>query len=322
MKISRFYTQDAQQKALVFLTNQAQRIEQAVYQTKYTEIQYPQLVPVDTTGPDWVTGVTYFSADMVGRAQWFHGRGDDVPHAEVTREKFETTISMAAIGYDYDLQELGQAMQAGVDLRPEKGTAARRAAEEMIDRVAMFGDTTKGYYGLVNQPTVPTGPAASNGNSNGGTNSPLWQYKTADQILGDVNAALTGQFNATYGAEMSDTILLPYSRLLTISTMRIDAYNTQTVLDWIGENNIYTRQTNQALTLRGVWGLDTAGSGGTARMVTYRKAPDVVTLYMPMPFQFLPVWQQGPMKFEVPGIFRISGVEARRPLAMKYVDGL
>jgi hypothetical protein len=57
-------------------------------------------------------------------------------------------------------------------------------------------------------------------------------------------------------------------------------------------------------------------------MVTYRKSPDVLTLYMPMPFQFLPVWQQGPMKFEVPGIFRISGVEVRRPLAMKYVDGI
>ena len=317
MMNSRFYTRDAQQKALGFLINQAQRIERTVYATRYADIQYPQLVPVDTTGPDWVTGVTYFSSDMVGRAQWFHGRGDDVPHAEVTREKFETTIALGAIGYDYDLQELGQAMLSGVDLRPEKGTAARRAAEEFVDRVAMFGDTAKGYFGLVNQPAVPTGPAAP-----GASTETEWADKTSDEILADVNTALTNQFTTTYGAEMSDSLLLPYSRLLTISTMRIDEFNTQMVLDWITENNIYTRQTGNALTVRGVWGLDTAGAGGTARMVTYRRSPDVVTLYMPMPFQFLPVWQQGPMKFEVPGIFRISGVEARRPEAMTYVDGI
>jgi hypothetical protein len=322
MMTPRFYTKDAQQKAFAFLINQAQRIERTVYAVRYSDIQYPQLVPVDTTGPDWLTGVTYFSSDMVGRAQWFHGRGDDVPHAEITREKFETTIAMASIGYDYDLQELGQAQMMGTDLRPEKGSAARRAAEEFIDRVAMFGDLTKGYYGLINQPAVPAGSVPANGNSNGGTNSTLWQFKTADQILADVNSILTAQFTATYGAEMSDTLLLPYERLLTISTMRIDQYNTQTVLDWIGENNIYTRQTGNPLLVRGVWGLTTAGAGGTARVVGYRRSPDVVNLYMPMPYQFLPPWQQGPMKFEVPGIFRISGVEARRPLAMRYGDGV
>lgn len=315
---NQFYTRDAQQRALNFLVNQAQRIERIVYQTRYAEIQYPQLVPVDTAGPDWLTGVTYFSSDMVGRAQWFHGRGDDVPHAEVTREKFETTISMAAIGYDYDLQEIAQAQMVGVDLRPEKATAARRAAEEMIDRVAMFGDTTKGYFGLVNNPTVTSGAAAATGTGS----STLFANKTADLILADINSALTSQFTATYGAEMSNTLLLPYARLLTLSTMRIDQYNTRTVLDWVLENNIYSRQTGQPLTVRGVWGLDTAGSGSTARMVAYRRDPDVVTLYMPMPFQFLPPWQQGPMKFEVPGIFRISGVEVRRPAAMRYVDNI
>lgn len=316
--IPRFYTRDAQTKALNFLVNQAQRIERTVYQTRYAEIQYPNLVPVDTTGPDWVTGVTYYSSDMVGRAHWFHARSDDVPHAEVTREKFETTIAMAAIGYDYDIGELAQAQMMGVDLRPDKATAARRAAEEFIDKVAMFGDTTKGYFGLTNQPGVTAGLAPATGT--GATTT--WSTKTADNILADINSILTGQFTSTFGAEMADTLLIPYSRLLTISTMRIDQYNTQTVLDWMAQNNIYTRQTGNPLLIRGVFGLDTIGAGTTPRLVAYRRSPDVVTLYMPMPFQFLPVWQQGPMKFEVPGIFRISGVEARRTAAMRYMDGI
>jgi hypothetical protein len=274
------------------------------------------LIPLDTAGPEWIKGVTYYSSDMVGRANWFHGRGDDVPHAEVLRDRFETTISMAAIGYDYDLEELGVAMTMGMDLRPDRAKAARRAAEEFIDKVAFTGDSTKVYTGLTNNASVTSGSAAS------GTGGTTWATKTADEILADINAILTNQFTNTYGAEMSDTLLIPYARLLTISTKRIDAFNTMSVLQWAEQNNIYTRQTGQPLMIRGAWGLETAGSGSTMRMVAYRRDPDVAVLYMPMPFQFLPAWQQGPMKFEVPGIFRISGVEVRRPAAMRYVDAI
>lgn len=314
----RFSVQDAPQRALSFLISQAMRIEREVYEVRYADIQYPQLVPVDTQGPEWINGVTYFSSDQVGLARWFHSKSDDVPHAETLRERFETTISMAAIGYDYDLGELMSAQQLGIDLRADKANAARRAAEEFVDRVAMYGDTTKGYTGLVNNATVTTVTAAATGTASATT----WASKTPDNVLADINAALTAQFTGTYGAEMADTLLIPYAQLLDLSTRRIDQTNQTTLLSWILENNIRNRQTGQPLTVRGIWGLETAGSGSSARMVAYRRAPEVVTLYMPMPFQFLPAWQQGPMRFEVPGIMRLSGVEVRRPAAMRYVDGI
>jgi hypothetical protein len=69
-------------------------------------------------------------------------------------------------------------------------------------------------------------------------------------------------------------------------------------------------------------GLDTAGAGGTARMVAYRRDPNVVKLHIPMPHRFLPVWQSGPIRWEVPGIFRLGGTDVRRPKEMLYVDGL
>jgi hypothetical protein len=309
---------DAPQRALAFLINQAQRIEREVYQVQYADIQYPNLVPVDQTGPEWVSGVTYFSSDAVGRAQWFHGKGDDVPHADILREKFETVVSMAAIGYDYDLEELGRAMQLGIDLRADKAAAARRASEEFIDKVAMFGDTTKGYTGLINNASVTAGSAAATGTGSATT----FASKTPDNVLADINGVLTGLYTGTVGAEMADTLLLPYAQLLDLSTRRIDTVNQTTILEWVERNNIYTRQTGGQLTIRGVWGLETAGSGSTARLVAYRRDPSVVTLYNPMPFQFLQAWQQGPMKFEVPGIMRISGVEVRRTKSFRYLDGV
>jgi hypothetical protein len=41
-----------------------------------------------------------------------------------------------------------------------------------------------------------------------------------------------------------------------------------------------------------------------------------------MTHRFLPVWQTGPLVFDVPGIFRFAGVEIRRPKSVRYVDGI
>lgn len=311
--------QDAQQVAMSFLVRQASLIEPQVYAMRYQEIQYANLIPVDTSAPEWIQSVTYYSMDAVGQAQWFNGNAQDVPKVELTREKFETGVSMAAIGYGYNLEELGTAQLLGMNLTADKATVARRVAEEKIDAVAFQGDSKKGLTGLVNAstPTATTAPADGTGSAT------TFASKTPDQVLRDINGQLTGMFTGTLGAEIADTILLPYSVLLDLSTRRIDAVNQTTILEWVERNNIYTRTTGQPLTIRGVFGyLDTAGASSTKRMVAYRRSPEVLKLHLPMPFRFLPVWQTGPVRFDVPGIFRLGGVDIRRPKAVRYLDGI
>jgi hypothetical protein len=317
--MNRHVMQDAQQLGLSFLIRQASLIEPTVYAMRYQEIQYQSLIPVDTSAPEWIQSVTYFSMDGIGQAQWFSGLAHDVPKVELTREKFETSVSMAAIGYGYTLEELGTAQLLNMNLSADKATLARRVAEEKIDAVAFAGDATKGFTGLVNAstPTATTAPADGTGSAT------TFVSKTPDQILRDINGQLTGIFTGTLGAEIADTLLLPYSVLLDLSTRRIDAVNQTTILEWIERNNIYTRTTGQPLTIRGVFGyLDTAGASSTKRMVAYRRSPEVLKLHVPMPFRFLPVWQTGPMRFDVPGIFRLGGVDIRRPKAVRYLDGI
>jgi len=56
-------------------------------------------------------------------------------------------------------------------------------------------------------------------------------------------------------------------------------------------------------------------------MVAYRRDPAVLEFHMPMPHRFMPVWQNGPINFLIPGIFRIGGIEIKRPAAIRYADG-
>jgi hypothetical protein len=312
-------TQDAQQRSMNFLISQQSIIEPTVYQMKYQEIQYPSLIPVDTSAPEWIKSVTYFSMDGVGQAQWFSGKAHDMPNVDLSREKFETGVHMAGIGYGYDLEELGTAQQLGMNLTADKANLARRISEEKIDQVAFGGDSQKGFTGLFNAttPTATTAPADGTGSAT------TFASKTPDQVLRDINGQITGMFTGTLGAEIVDTIVLPYSVLLDLSTRRIDAVNQTTILEWIERNNVYTRTTGQPLTIRGVFGYgDTAGSGGTKRMVAYRRSPEVLKMHVPMPFRFFPAWQTGPMRFDVPGVFRLGGVDIKRAKAVRYLDGI
>lgn len=311
------YTRDAQQAAMQFLVTQGTLIEPTVYRMKYRDIQYAELIPVDTSAPEWIQSVTYYSSDAVGKAQWFAGKAQDVPHVELTREKFQTGVQMAAIGYDYTLEELGTAQLLGMPLTTDKAAMARRAAEEFIDVTAFSGDVRKGYKGLINATT----PLATSAPADGTAGSRNFSAKTPDQILRDVNTQLIGVGTDTQYSELADTILFPYDVLLDISTRRIDAVNQTTILEWIERNNIYTKLTGQRLTIRGLIGvLDTAGTGGTKRAVFYRRSPEVLKMHVPMPFRFLPAWQSGPISYEVPGIFRLGGVDIRRPKAVRYLD--
>lgn len=305
------------QQALSFLVSQQTFIEAEVYRIQYPEILYPQLLFVDTSANEWAKSITYFSLDHVAQAEWFSGTATDMKLAELNRQKFEQGIEMAGIGYRWSLEEIGQAMMLGINLPNEKAIAARRAYEEFMDRIVRFGDSRKSFTGMLNSPLIPRATAAATG-SGGSTQ---WVNKTADQINFDVQQALLSVYQGSSTVELADTILLPIQNMQLLSDTRIP--NTPiTALEYLRTANLYTHTTGRPLTIRGILNLETAGQGGSARMLAYRNDRMVVKVHLPMPHRFLEIWRQGPIEYLIPGIFRTGAVEWRRPLAAQYVDGI
>jgi hypothetical protein len=276
------------------------------------EIQYPLLVPVETDVPEWIKTVTYYSEEDFGKADWIAGQSADIPLANVKRSKFEVPVHMAGIGYQYSLEEVQQAQMLGMNLPGDEARAARRAYELMVEEVAFRGDTTKNFFGLYNYPGV-TAAAATNGAWLGGVTTPA-------EMIQDVNDLLTAVSTDTNFTIAANTLLLPHSRFQHIAGLRIDSSNT-TVLEFITQKNVYTATTGQALRIRGTYGLETAGALGVARMVAYVRSPDVLSMFIPMRHQFLPVQQQM-LTYTVPGIFRLGGLDIRRPKEVQYADGI
>jgi hypothetical protein len=315
---------DAQQAAFGFVVNQAYTINTRVYENAFPDLDFGRLVYVDTSAPEYTPGIITFMSSTVGKANWFTTGAKDVPKADVTRDKSEVRVHMAAVGYGYDMEEVGQAQLIGQDLTGGKALAARRAYTEFMWNVTLTGDTDKGLKGLANQTgvTAGTAPADGTGSVTSWFNGSGVLTKTPAQIVRDINAVLTGIFTGTLTVEMADTILLPYSTISYLSSTTMSDTNQETVLAFILRTNILTQMTGRQLTIRGVLGLDTAGAGGTRRMVAYANREDVAKLHLPMPHRFFPVYQDGPFNFEIPGAFRTGGVEVLRDGAFRYLDGI
>ena len=313
--MKRRYLPDAQQ-ALSFAVSQTAYIETTVYQTQYPDIQYPGLIPVDTSANAWAKSVTYYSQDKVGRAAWFHHYANDIAIADINRTKNEVGIEMANIGYRWTLEELGQAMMIpGTNLSGDRADAAVRAYEEFMDDIALRGKGEKNMNGIMSYPGITAVLAGIQGGHT------TWDQKDADGIIADVNNAISGIYTESLTVEMADTVLLPVAALNIASTKRIPN-TTASVLDYLATKNVYSQVTGRPLTIRALRGLETAGQNGSGRMIAYRRDPSVLKMHIPMPHQFLPVMQTAPLVFDVPGIFRVAGLEIRRPKAVRYVDGI
>lgn len=311
------YTQDAYQQALTFLVAQTTFIEPTVVRIKYPELNYKEFVPIENAGDEWAKSITFFSLDVVGQANWFHAEARDIPNADAILAKHEQGIEMAGIGYHYNLEELAMAMKVpNLNLTNEKAMAARRAYEEFCHNVAMYGDSRKAWYGLTNHVAPPIINVTH-----------TWNYYMAQttpqpqNILQDINAILTGVWQSSLTVEMANTVLLPLQAMALLAMVQLPQ-TTMNLLSWLMQNNIYTQETGGQLLIRGVRGLDTASATGSGRAIVYRRDPTVLKMHVPMPHKFLPALQTGPIRFDVPGIFRLGGLEVRLPGAIRYVDGI
>lgn len=316
--INNLNMRDAMQAHLGFVQSQTSQIEAGLYRHKYPDLDYASLIPVDTSANPFIKSVTYYNIDGAGKAEWINGNAKDIPLVGIQMGSSETPVYMAGIGYDYGYEEVNQAAMLGISLPNEKAFYARRAYEEMVYNIALNGDTAKGFEGLFSYTGVPAASVANDGTGP----STLWSTKTGDLIARDINALIVGMFSATNTVEMANVVILPIERYLDIATKRMDANGSDmTVLEFIRRYNVYTAQTGQPLDIRGARGLLTKGSGNSARMIAYRKSPEVLKLHIPMPHRFLPL-QVDVLRYLVPGVFRLGGLDIRLKKAVRYGDGI
>lgn len=319
------------EQVLNFLRQQTRVLSARAFNVEYDIVDYASLVPVNTDYPEWASGVDFQIGDLAGAAKWQSGWAKDVPKVDVSLINVGVDFAMYAVGYGYNLEEIGKAMHAGFPLTARKAIAARQAADIFCAETALYGGGHPGWTGLINKAGVT--PALSPNTGTGGARH--WVdvngvgQKTPEQIVAELNQLLMGppSSSGVLTSLIGDTILLPpraYQHI-ALTPFGVTAPN-MTILQWFMANNIYTTRTGRPVTIRELPALATAATespvAGHGRAVGYRNAPDALELPMPMPYNFLDVYQNGPMQWEVPGIGRVGQLTVIREGALRYLDGV
>jgi hypothetical protein len=307
------------QVGYAFLTPQLYRIETEVYMTKYPSFDITRFFDVDSSGDMWDVGTLVYSMDQVGRAQFLSGGAFDMPYASTNMAQNTRNFHLAGVGYEWNTQEMQRAAKLGRSLSSDKAAAAVLASDRFIYGIAMTGknpagENEKGWTGFTNDANVPSAQVAADGTSS----SRLWSAKTPDQILRDINAALTAVETATGETFVATDLVLPTSLYNYVASTARASGNDTTILSYLQANNTG----GEGLRIQKSRALETAGTGSTTRMVAYARNREVLKFHLPGPHQFLPPFQKASMVYEVGGIMNVGGLEVRLPKAMAYRDSM
>lgn len=296
---------DDMQATTAFLTPQLLRVEQGYYMVKYPATDYAMFMPVDTQGNVWSAGSLYYSGDIAGKPEWFDVAADDMPYADMTRQQFLQENHIAAIGYKWNRGDLERAQQLGVNILADKANAASMSAERFIHKTAMLGDGLKFGSGFINDSAMTVTVALNDSTV----------ASSADNDIATINALLQAVETGTNETYRANALALPTSIYNILSTKRLSGTNVS-VLEYLRSNSVVG-----PVDIMRSRHLETAGVGGTKRMIAYANDEEVHRFHLPGGgHQFFSAWQKGPFSWEVPGIMSIGGYELRIPGAKVAAD--
>jgi hypothetical protein len=222
--------------------------------------------------------------------------------------------------------ELESAAKLGRPVDEQKFKALQTKHQMDVDQLVYYGDgqtQTSGASGMLNN-TLMTN---TNNLPNGVSGFSQWVNKSPQEILADVNSALTSVWAASAWAVTPRRILIPPNQFGYISTTLISLAGSMSILRYIVENNLLTGTGQgelEILPLKWLIGLGSGGTLGTTgtvdRMFVYTKNKDFVRYPMTL-IQRTPVQYDG-MYHKSTYYCKLGQVEEVYPETVGAFDGL
>lgn len=300
-------------EAMAFIVSQLAYTETQTFERQYLPLQYEQLLPISFEAGEYADSIRYEIYDHAGRGQRHNSRSKDIPKVDVAMADKSMPVLNGAIGYDYTTEELRRTAFLRRPISERKMMAAVEAYRRHMNDVGLYGESSGGLTGLYNNALVPQG------------NAPVGAWntgpKTPAQILNDINTLIQNVWtNTAYNDQITHIVMSPVKYAYISSTPRSDN-SDKTILQYIKENNVAKVEKGIDIVFTPGYGLDTAGVGGTHRMLGYVKSDQRLVMHVPLPLRFLAP-QLTALMIEVPGEYKYSGVEFRYPKSAYYMDGI
>jgi hypothetical protein len=289
----------------LFLDRQLEYIRPQVFEVEYADIKYPTILPVTAEAGPGAQTFTYRIMDATGDFKLISDAADDLPRADVSQTEKSINIRSFGGSFGYTVQELRAAQMANLSLEQRRASAVRRAYEEKVESIAMFGESSVSLAGFFNNATVDVISANK------------WfstAAVTAQEMLEILNQGVSAIVSGSNMKEQPDTILMPYEDYNIVSTTRNSDSSDVTVLEYFLRTNPFIRNVEPINQLAAA-----NSSLAKNRMVVYKRDPQKVQLHIPQPLELFPPQQRG-LEFIVPAHARVGGVALYYPKSVKYIQ--
>ena len=295
----------------VFFNRELAYVKARSYDAKYAELKGLSLIPISTEAGAGVNEIIFHQYRGVGFAKVIADYAKDFPRVDIYGEEKAVKVKGIGDSYGYSIKEIRASQRTGKNLDQRRAITARRAHDEMMNRMALKSNPADGTFGLLDFPGITEVTLQADGTSS----SKTWASKTPDQIVRDINDLVNAVMEPTSAREVPDTLLLPIAQYNDLASRRIGEAGEKTLMRYILDNSPYIKRIDWLSELKNF------GAGGTNRALVGRFDEEHLTLEIPQPFEQFEAQQEG-MEFTIPCHSECAGTIIYYPLAFAYADGI
>ena len=302
-----------------FLMQELERIDEQILEP-LTGTDWPRDMPVITGGGliESISSidVTYASTGKDDDNLFFDA-ANEIPVIQADLSKQVARTFNWAEYMSFTVTEKEKMMSVGRDPETFLNKGIRLHCDKTIDRNVYCGFSKVNSTGLCNSPIVTRTSAWPGA---GGTST--WRSKTADEILDDINRALSAVWrdNDCSSDALPNHILIPVEQFGMLVTRKVADDSERSILTYVLENNIVAKQGKELIISPCKWCAG-IGSGSTDRMVVYMNQVDRVCFNLTQPLRRMET-EYAEMRIKIPYIAQFSEVRFLYPSTVRYVDGI
>lgn len=291
-----------------YLQRQLTYIRAQALQVTKAPLDAFRVFPVTTDVPAGANTAVQRIYDSVGMAEIVSDYGDDLKRVDIVAQELPVKVVTVANAYSYSITEIQNAAFANVPLEVYRATAARRAIDAKLNKMAWFGDDAHGVVGFLNNKNITEYALPSDGKDS----STKLADKSEDAVLRDVNGLIETVAEQTKQVEQANTVLLAPKAYAHLATTRL-ANSDRSQLEFL--ENVHPEITRW-MKVGELEGAD----NGKDMMVAGNFIPEYIKFEIPQRFVQYPV-QPKNLEFSVPCVSRTIGVTVNMPLAFVKASG-
>ena len=278
---------------------------------------------VADTGGGWVDFTSTLDVDYAtsgpNENSLVGGATDVLPmvQANVNKDIFKVFTWAQAMKIPFVDSQKFQTIGRSIDSILDKGI--RLNYNKSIDQLVYRGFQNVGITGLVNNVNVISemAPVGASGNTE-------WSTKTVDEILWDINKAITEAWAASEydDSAMANHILLPPNKYAYLVSTRIGTSGDENILSYLLKNNMAAQQ-NKKLDIYPCRWCSAAGTNNKDRMIVYVNDKDFTYFDLPVPLTRA-MTQPSALQFSYITVYaaQMGQVKTLYTQPMRYIDGI